>query len=50
MDFIPWAATFFISLFVGLEYGVICGFLISLAFLLYYAAKPGVAVEKGEVN
>jgi MFS superfamily sulfate permease-like transporter len=49
MDFIPWHVTFFISLFVGLEYGVMCGFLISLIFLIYYAAKPEIAVERGEV-
>lgn len=50
MDIIPWGVTFFVSLLMGLEYGILSGFLISLLFLLYYAARPGVRVSRGEVE
>lgn len=50
MDFIPWSLTFLISLFIGLEFGMLTGFLISVIYLLYYAARPGVKVKKGIVS
>jgi len=50
MDMLPWFATFSISLLVGLEIGVLIGFLISVIFLLYYAARPGVTVQRGQVS
>jgi len=50
MDIIPWLVTFGVGLFVGLEYGVLVGFIISVVFLMYYAARPRVTVKKGEVN
>lgn len=50
MDLLPWFATFSISLLVGLEYGVLVGFLISVIFILYYAARPGVSVKRGQVR
>ncbi|ODM96573.1 Sodium-independent sulfate anion transporter [Orchesella cincta] len=46
-DVIPWVLTFLVSLFVGLEFGMLTGFLISVIYLLYYAARPGVKVKKG---
>ncbi|ODM93537.1 Sodium-independent sulfate anion transporter, partial [Orchesella cincta] len=48
MDLLPWAVTFIISLLVGLEFGILSGLIISIVFLLYYAARPGVRVSKGE--
>lgn len=50
MDFIPWTLTFLVSLFVGLEFGMLTGFIISVTYLLYYAARPGVKVKKGIVS
>lgn len=50
MDFIPWAFTFIVSLFVGLEYGMMVGFVISVIYLMYYAARPGVKVRRGYVR
>ncbi|CAL8103463.1 unnamed protein product [Orchesella dallaii] len=50
MDLLPWFATFSISLLVGLEIGVLIGFLISVIFLLYYAARPGVTVKRGQTS
>ncbi|ODN04448.1 Sodium-independent sulfate anion transporter [Orchesella cincta] len=50
MDLLPWFATFSISLLVGLEIGVLIGFLISIIFLLYYAARPGVTVNRGQTT
>ncbi|XP_035715824.1 sodium-independent sulfate anion transporter isoform X2 [Folsomia candida] len=47
MEFVPWSLTFIVSLFVGLEWGMMTGFIISVVYLLYYAAKPGVKVKKG---
>jgi len=42
--------TFCIALLIGLEFGMMCGFLISVTYLLYYAARPGVKVKKGYVR
>lgn len=50
MEFVPWSLTFIVSLFVGLEFGMMTGFLISVIYLLYYAARPGVKVKKGYVS
>ncbi|ODM94912.1 Sodium-independent sulfate anion transporter [Orchesella cincta] len=50
MDLIPWAFTFCVSLLVGLEYGILCGFLISVVFLLYYAARPRVRINSAETS
>lgn len=50
MDLLPWTVTFVMSLLVGLEFGILTGLLISIVFLLYYAARPGVRVSKGEVD
>lgn len=49
MDLLSWSLTFGISLFVGLEYGILCGFIISVIFLLYYAARPRVKINSAEV-
>lgn len=49
MDLVPWGVTFFVSLLVGLEYGILCGFIISVIFLLYYAARPRVRINSAEV-
>lgn len=50
MDLLPWFATFSVSLLVGLEYGVLIGFFISVIFILYYAARPGCSVRRGQVK
>jgi MFS superfamily sulfate permease-like transporter len=50
MDILPWFATFAISLLVGLPFGVLAGFLISVIFLLYWAARPGIRVKRGQVR
>jgi len=47
MEFLPWGLTFLVSLLIGLEFGMMTGFLISVIYLLYYAARPGVKVKKG---
>ncbi|OXA52248.1 Sodium-independent sulfate anion transporter [Folsomia candida] len=50
LDLIPWTVTFLASLFIGLEYGIMSGFVASLIFLLYYASRPGIKVSKGETG
>lgn len=50
MDILPWSGTFLISLLVGLEYGILFGVVVSIFYLLYYTARPGISVEKGEVR
>ena len=50
MEFVPWGLTFVVSLLIGLEFGMMTGFLISVIYLLYYAARPGVKVKKGYVS
>lgn len=49
MDLLPWFATFAVSLLVGLQFGVLIGFLISVIFLLYWSARPGIRVKRGQV-
>ncbi|KAH9628318.1 hypothetical protein HF086_016660 [Spodoptera exigua] len=53
-DFVLMMVTMFISLFAGLEYGIIAGILLEALSLLYYVARPSLEVnriryEKGEV-
>ena len=50
LEFVPWGLTFIISLFVGLEFGMMSGFIISVVYLLYYAARPGIKVKRGYVS
>jgi len=50
MDLIPWGVTFFTSLLIGLEIGILSGVLISVSFLLHYAARPAVTVKRAEVK
>jgi MFS superfamily sulfate permease-like transporter len=50
MEFVPWGLTFLVSILIGLEFGMMTGFLISVIYLLYYAARPGVKVKKGYVS
>lgn len=50
MDLLPWFATFAVSLLVGLQFGVLVGFIISVIFLLYWAARPGIRVKRGQVS
>ncbi len=50
MDMLPWALTVLITLFVGLEFGIMTGLLISVLYLLYYAARPRVKIMQGEVS
>ncbi|CAG7835167.1 unnamed protein product [Allacma fusca] len=47
MDLIPYGLTFIVSLVGGLAYGILVGFSISVMFLLYYAARPGIRVKRG---
>lgn len=49
MDLVPWSLTFGVSLFVGLEYGILCGFAVSVIYLLYYSARPRVKINSAEV-
>jgi len=49
MDLVPWGITFFTSLLISLEVGILSGVCVSVIFLLYYAARPSVKVKKAEV-
>ena len=48
MDLIPWGITFLVTLVVGLEFGILVGLCISTLYLLYYAARPRVALHEAE--
>jgi MFS superfamily sulfate permease-like transporter len=50
MDLLPWSLTFFASLLISLEVGILSGVCVSVIFLLYYAARPSVKVKKAEVT
>nr|CAD7202681.1 unnamed protein product [Timema douglasi] len=42
LDLIPYFATFFGCLFIGLEYGILLGVGVNLVFILYESARPSV--------
>lgn len=44
-DLITLAMTFFVSLWLGVEYGTIIGILVDLLMLLYPYGKPGLTVN-----
>ncbi|CAL8073740.1 unnamed protein product [Orchesella dallaii] len=48
MDLIPLTLTFFVTLFVGLEFGIGIGLISSTLYLLYYSARPKVNILQGE--
>ncbi|EDV20778.1 Sodium-independent sulfate anion transporter [Trichoplax sp. H2] len=48
LDLIPLAVSFFVS-FVGLEYGILAGVAVSVAFLLHAAALPRIEMFADEV-
>jgi MFS superfamily sulfate permease-like transporter len=50
MDLIPLLLTFFVTLGLGLEFGIGIGLISSVIFLLYYTARPRVQVLQGEVS
>lgn len=50
MDLIPLGLTFFVTLFVGLEYGIGTGLLSSALYLLYYSARPRVKIMQGDTS
>jgi MFS superfamily sulfate permease-like transporter len=50
LDLLPWTVTFLVSLGLGLEYGIMSGFAVSVLFLLYYASRPGIKVNRGETG
>ncbi|XP_071498153.1 sodium-independent sulfate anion transporter-like [Diadema antillarum] len=41
LDLIPLFVTFFLSLWLGVEYGTICGIVVDIILLLYPYGKPG---------
>lgn len=48
-DFLMMAATFFATLFLGIEPGVICGVILSILLVLYKSSKPTMA-ELGNIT
>jgi len=48
MDLVPLTLTFFVTLFVGLEFGIGIGLISSTLYLLYYSARPRVKISRGE--
>ncbi|XP_014248843.1 sodium-independent sulfate anion transporter [Cimex lectularius] len=49
-DLIPLCGTFFSSLLLGVEKGLICGLLFDLVFILYYNARPSIYVYNIQQN
>ncbi|XP_046393579.1 sodium-independent sulfate anion transporter-like isoform X2 [Ischnura elegans] len=46
LDLIPCFTTFFVSLLLGLEYGILVGVAVNLLFLLYDVARPSIKISK----
>ncbi|CAD7014712.1 sodium-independent sulfate anion transporter isoform X2 [Ceratitis capitata] len=49
MDLFPFAVTFVTCLFWSLEYGIICGVIVNISFILYRSARPQTYLEKRKV-
>lgn len=49
-DTIPFLATFFVSLWLGLEYGILVGIGISVAFTLYGTSRPEISYELERIS
>ena len=45
IDVVPWVATFFGCLFIGLEYGILIGVGLSLLPLLWSVARPTITAQ-----
>nr|CAD7410851.1 unnamed protein product [Timema cristinae] len=50
LDLIPFFATFFGCLFIGLEYGILLGVGVNLVFILYESARPSVHRKELTIN
>nr|CAD7461871.1 unnamed protein product [Timema tahoe] len=50
LDLIPFFATFFGCLFIGLEYGILLGVGVNLVFILYESARPSVTRKELTIN
>ncbi|XP_017471285.1 PREDICTED: sodium-independent sulfate anion transporter-like [Rhagoletis zephyria] len=49
LDIFPFITTFFTCLFWSLEYGIICGVVANISFILYRSASPQIHIEKKRV-
>lgn len=49
-DLLSAFATFIFCLVIGVEYGILVGVAINIMFLLYPSARPGIHVEKCQVE
>ncbi|XP_036232793.2 sodium-independent sulfate anion transporter isoform X3 [Bactrocera oleae] len=50
MDLFPFAVTYVTCLFWSLEYGIICGVVVNITFILYTSARPQIHLEKKKVS
>ncbi|KAL7017540.1 hypothetical protein ACKWTF_010418 [Chironomus riparius] len=50
MDIIPFLATFLVSLWLGLEFGIIAGVFINMIMMLYISSRPLIDYEIEKVN
>ncbi|XP_021956171.1 sodium-independent sulfate anion transporter [Folsomia candida] len=50
MDLVPFFLTFFVTLLLGLEFGIGIGLISSTLYLLYYSARPRVQILQGETS
>ncbi|XP_053962364.1 sodium-independent sulfate anion transporter-like isoform X2 [Anastrepha ludens] len=50
IDLFPFLLTFLTCLFWSLEYGIICGIIFNITFILYRSARPQIYLEKKRVN
>jgi sodium-independent sulfate anion transporter 11 len=50
VDIIPFLATFLISLWLGLEFGILAGVAINIAMTLYTSSRPVIDYEVEKVR
>lgn len=50
MDIIPFGVTILACLFLGLEYGILCGVAVNVVFILYTTSRPNSDINVISVN
>lgn len=50
LDLFPFLVTVFACLFLGLEYGMVCGIIANMLFILYKSARPKIFISKEKIQ
>lgn len=50
LDLVPFFVTVLVCLFWSLEYGMVCGILVNVVFILYKSARPKIIITRDKIN